>query len=57
MRRGYTLVSVAWEGDLLPGKGRMVLDFPVAREQGGPLTGLVRTQYIANRPGTLRPFR
>ena len=51
MRRGYTVVWLAWQGDLLPGNGRMLLDLPVAGERGGPLTGLVRTEYIADRPG------
>jgi Alpha/beta hydrolase domain len=46
MRRGYTTVWLAWQGDLLPGNGRMVLDLPVA-----PVTGLVRVEYIADRPG------
>src|SRR5712691_1491581 len=51
MRRGYTVVWLAGQGDLLPGNGRMVLDLPVARERSGPLTGPVRVEYIANRPG------
>ena len=51
MRRGYTIVWLAWRGDLLPGHGRMLLDLPVARERGGPITGPVRAEYIANRPG------
>jgi hypothetical protein len=46
MRRGYTVVWLAWQGDLLPGNGRMVLDLPTA-----PVTGLVRVEYIADRPG------
>ena len=51
MRRGYTVVWAAWEGDLLPGDGRMLLDVPVARDGAQPLTGLVRTEFIADRPG------
>ena len=51
MRRGYTVVWAAWEGDLLPGDGRMLLDVPVARDGTAPLTGLVRTEFIADRPG------
>jgi hypothetical protein len=51
MRRGYTVAWLAWQGDLLPGNGRLLLNLPVARERSGPLTGLVRTEYIANRPG------
>jgi hypothetical protein len=51
MRRGYTVVWAAWEGDLLPGDGRLVLDVPVASEGGAPITGLVRSEFIANAPG------
>src|SRR5262249_13719834 len=51
MRRGYTVVWLAWQGDLLPGNGRMVMDLPVACERGGPITGPVRVEYIAKRPG------
>src|SRR6516165_5757269 len=51
MRRGYTVVWLAWQGDLLPGNGRLVLDLPVARERSGPITGSVRVEYIANRAG------
>jgi hypothetical protein len=29
----------------------MLLDLPVARERSGPITGPVRAEYIANRPG------
>jgi len=51
MRRGYTVVWAAWEGDLLPGDGRLVLDVPVASDGGQPITGLVRSEYIATAPG------
>ena len=51
MRRGYTVAWAAWEGDLLPGDGRMRLDVPVARAGAAPLTGLVRTEFIADRSG------
>jgi len=51
LRRGYTVAWLAWQGDLLPGKGRLLLVWPVARERHGPVTGLVRTEYIADRPG------
>jgi len=52
MRRGYCVVWVAWEGDLLPGGGRMVFDVPVARDaDGSPITGTVRVEYIADVPG------
>ena len=51
LRRGYTVVWLGWEGDLLPGDGRMLLDAPVASEADRPITGAVRVEYIANESG------
>jgi len=51
MRRGYAIVWAAWEGDLLPGDGRMVLDVPVAVGDDGPITGLVRSEFIVDGHG------
>jgi hypothetical protein len=48
LRRGYTVVWGAWQGDLLPGDRRMLLDLPVATRDGRPVTGLVRVEYIDN---------
>src|SRR5215472_15663670 len=48
LRRGYSVVWGAWQGDLLPGDGRMRLDLPVATRGGRPVTGLVRVEYIDN---------
>ena len=45
-------VWVAWEGDMLPGGGRMVLDVPVARNDDcSPITGTIRVEYMADVPG------
>jgi hypothetical protein len=52
MRRGYTVAWLAWQGDLLAGDGRQILDLPVATESGRPLTGPVRVEFIAEQPGT-----
>ncbi|HEX3398807.1 MAG TPA: alpha/beta hydrolase domain-containing protein [Acetobacteraceae bacterium] len=51
MRRGYAVAWLAWEGDMLPGDGRMVLDVPVATDNGRPITGRIRVEYIAETPG------
>lgn len=51
MRRGYSIVWLAWQGDLLPGDGRMILDVPVATENGRTITGITRAEYIAAEPG------
>lgn len=50
MRRGYAVAWLAWEGDILPGDGRMVLDVPVATDDGAPITGQVRTEIIVDAP-------
>src|SRR5690242_17420369 len=51
MRRGFAVAWLAWEGDMLPGDGRMVLDVPVASDNGKPITGRIRVEYIADVPG------
>ena len=51
MRRGYAVAWLAWEGDMLPGDGRMVLDVPVASDNGRPITGRIRVEYIADVAG------
>jgi hypothetical protein len=51
MRRGYSVAWLAWQGDMLPGDGRMILDLPVATNDGRPITGPVRVEYIADAAG------
>ena len=51
MRRGYSVAFVAWQGDLLPGDGRQILDVPIAADDGKPITGTVRAEFIADAPG------
>ena len=46
-RRGYTLVWSGWQGDVLPGGGRMTMQVPVARSpDGSSITGIVRAEFI-----------
>ena len=52
MRRGYAVAWLAWEGDMLPGDGRMVLDVPVASDNGKPITDRIRVEYIMETPGS-----
>jgi hypothetical protein len=51
MRRGYAVAWLAWEGDILPGDGRVVLDLPIASDGDKPITGRVRAEYITEVPG------
>jgi hypothetical protein len=49
-RHGYTVVWSAWQGDLVPGNGRVLMELPIAMEDGEPITGPVREQYIVDSP-------
>jgi Alpha/beta hydrolase domain len=51
MRRGYTVVASGWQGDILPGEGRLTIQVPVARENGSAITGVVRTEFITDEAG------
>ena len=51
MRRGYAVVWSGWQGDILPGNGRLTMKVPVATENGAEITGVVRTELIADEPG------
>ena len=56
-RRGYTVAWIAWQGDLLPGDGRMLMDAPLATDHGKPITGKVRVEYILDEKGvTTQPL-
>ncbi len=46
LRRGYAVVWGAWQGDLLPGNGRVLLDLPVAMQDGRPVQGQARLEYL-----------
>jgi hypothetical protein len=51
-RQGFTLLWSAWAADVaaVPGDNRMVLQAPVATENGAPITGKVAYDLIVNVP-------
>jgi hypothetical protein len=55
-RRGYSLIWAAWQGDLLPGDGRITMDLPVATDNGAPITGPVRQEFIPVTPTVCFPL-
>jgi hypothetical protein len=55
-RRGYSFVWSAWQADLLPGNGRLTMAVPVASDNGRPLTGLVRQEFIPRLPTPSYPL-
>jgi hypothetical protein len=52
MRKGYTVVLSGWQGDHVPGTG-IVAYLPEARQDGEPLRGTVRQEFIIDRAGVL----
>ena len=46
MRQGYTLVWLGWQFDVPRQEGLMRLYAPVATNQGKPITGLVRSDFV-----------
>ncbi len=51
MRRGYSIVWSGWQGDLLPGDGRLTMRLPIAADGDQPLTGLTRCEFVADEAG------
>jgi len=51
-RRGYTLLWSAWQGGVVPGNDRVVLDVPVATGDSAPLSGKVLQEYTVDERGT-----
>ena len=54
LRQGFTLSWVAWQGDILPGNNRLLMKVPIATDKtdnGKPITGRIRTEYIVEEPG------
>lgn len=49
--QGYTLVWVGWQFDVPDAAELLRLYAPIATNNGAPITGLVRSEYIANEPG------
>ena len=46
LEEGYTLVWVGWQWDVPRREGLMRLDAPIATENGKPIRGLVRSEFV-----------
>ena len=56
MRRGATIAWVGWQWDVRDFPGRLRLHAPVARENGKPITGLVRADFVVDAPAASHPL-
>lgn len=48
MRQGFTLLWMGWQWDVPVRPGVMRMEMPIATENGRPITGLVRGNFILN---------
>ena len=51
MRQGYTIVWCGWQGDLMPIKNWLVLNVPVATNNGKPIVRKVRGEFVVDEKG------
>ncbi|MDA0588219.1 MAG: SMP-30/gluconolactonase/LRE family protein [Planctomycetota bacterium] len=54
MRHGWIVVWSGWDGELLPGDGRMQLNAPTAGSKKTPITGKVRYEIAVSNDGETR---
>lgn len=52
-RQGYTVVTAGWQGDLVYNGNNVVAFLPEARQNGCPLRGKVRQEFISDKKGVL----
>jgi hypothetical protein len=45
MKRGYVLAWIGWGADIAPGDNRLTVNFPVAMENGQPITERILTEF------------
>ena len=52
-KQGYTVVTAGWQGDLVYTGSNVVAFVPEARQNGQPLRGKVRQEFISDKKGVL----
>ncbi len=56
MRRGYVVAWVGWGADIAPGNHRLTVNFPVAMQDGNPITERILTEFCDRNFGGGTPF-
>ena len=57
MRQGYSLVWSGWQGDVLPGGGRLTANFPVAHNpNGSPIRRWITAEFVFQKPSFSVPL-
>jgi hypothetical protein len=50
LRQGFVFLWTGWIAEVLPGGGRVTMTTPVPTENGKPLKGIVRNEFIVDKP-------
>lgn len=50
LRQGYVVVWSGWIAEVLPGGDRLLFHAPEALERGKPQSGVVRSEFVVDRP-------
>src|ERR1051326_6885812 len=54
LKRGYIYLWSAWQGDVLPGNNRIMMEVPVAKDSSKEITGRIRSEFqVADLTKTL----
>ena len=56
MRQGYVVAWVGWGADIAPGGSRLLVNFPIAIENGQPITERILTEFSDRNFGGGTPF-
>ena len=54
--QGYTILWTAWNWDVVGGSDRLMIDLPIARRDGEPMTGPVAAEFVLAQPAHSAPF-
>src|SRR5712691_1186862 len=55
-RQGYVIAWVGWGADIAPGNSRLTVSFPIAMENGKPITERILTEFSDRNFGGGTPF-
>lgn len=56
MREGYSVLWCGWSGEVAPGGDRLLAGFPVAKENGRPITGKIYVEICRDEPVPSSPL-
>jgi hypothetical protein len=56
LREGYSVLWCGWNGDVLPGGGRLLIGLPIAKDGERAITGKVHAEITVDAPSYSQPF-